>query len=62
MEFELSGIIMEINDLQLNPIGREKAQKSQNRPWAGKGLVIESATLHSPPHNSLKPHFKEQGA
>ena len=29
MEFELSGIIMEINDLHKHPIGREKAQ---NRP------------------------------
>jgi hypothetical protein len=29
MEFELSGIIMENNDLRTHPIGREKAQKSQ---------------------------------
>jgi hypothetical protein len=39
---------MEINDLHKHPIGREKAQKPQNRPWTGTGLVIESASLHSP--------------
>jgi hypothetical protein len=62
MEFELSGINVEINDLHKQPIGREKAQKPQNRPWAGTGLVIESATLHSPALNSRKPYFKEQSA
>ena len=39
MEFELSGIIMEINDLQMHSIGREKAQKAQHSRAATKATT-----------------------
>jgi hypothetical protein len=47
MEFELSGIIMEINDLHKHAIGREKAQKPQRGRVATKAKM-QDETIDQP--------------